>query len=224
MKRGGLLEHIKVYCAGVFAALALSLLARSVRWRFGGDYQPESLSRVEPAIIMFWHGRLLMMPKLYFTCRGRRKRPPFMLISQHGDGRIIALATRLLGIRSVAGSSSRGGMRALLELVRVSRAGHDVGFTPDGPRGPRYEIKPGVVTAAQKTGLPIMPITYSTERSWQLRSWDGMIIPKPFSKGVYLVGSPIKVTPEEDPEQARLRIQSALHELTEKADRYWSAA
>ena len=213
-------SKIKVVLIGSFAAALLAFIGRSIRW--SREIHPDAAKVSDPAIITFWHGRLLMMPQVYFMLRGRRAKPPFMLISQHGDGRIIALATRLLGIHSVAGSSSRGGLRALLELIKLVKAGHDIGFTPDGPRGPRHELKEGVVTAAVKTGSPILLCAYSTNRRWQLRSWDGMIIPKPFSRGVFLVGEPIYVAEGDELETARIRIQSALNELTDKADRYWS--
>jgi lysophospholipid acyltransferase (LPLAT)-like uncharacterized protein len=211
---------LKTAIIGAVAAVVLAFLGRSVRWK--REIHSELSDIPEAAIITFWHGRLLMMPRLYFMLRGKRKLPPYMLISQHGDGRIIALATRLLGIHSVAGSSSRGGLRALLELIRLVSAGADIGFTPDGPRGPRYELKEGVITAAAKTGAPIILCAYSTDRRWQLKSWDGMIIPKPFARGIFLAAKPIWITDEDDLEAARLRVQSALHELTERADRYWS--
>lgn len=181
-------------------------------------------ARSEGVIIAFWHGRMLMMPKLYRYYRRGRSAPPYMLISQHGDGRIIAWAIRLLGIHSVAGSSSRGGLKALLELMRHGRAGSDIGFTPDGPRGPRYEAKEGIVVAAGKTGYVVVPCAYSTSRRWTLRSWDGMIIPKPFSRGVFVAGEPISVVEGDEPEEARLRIQNALNEVTRRADEYWATS
>ena len=215
-------SSVKVWFAGTLAALILAGLARTIRWtKIGSASQMEFPAGV---IVVFWHGRLLMMPRLYRVLRGRRSCPTYMLISQHGDGRIIALACRLLGIQSVAGSSSRGGLKALLELIRRAGEGSDIGFTPDGPRGPRYEVKEGVVVAAIKSGCPVIPCTYSTEKRWQLRSWDGMIIPKPFSRGVFLVGDPIWVTQDDDQEVSRDRIQSVLNDLTKQADEYWSAA
>ena len=144
--------------------------------------------------------------------------------SRHGDGRLIAFAIRLLGIHSVAGSSSRGGIAALMELSRRIEEGSDVGFTPDGPRGPRQECKAGVVAIAQRSGAPIVPMSYSTEKKWQLSSWDGMIVPKPFSRGVIILGPPVKVAPEEDQEHARLRVQEALNTITEQADGYFNVA
>lgn len=219
---GGIVSSIKVLCAGSLAAVLLSGLARTVRWTQIGSASQQEYP--DGAIIVFWHGRLLMMPRLYRVLRGKRSAPTYMLISQHGDGRIIALACRLLGIRSVAGSSSRGGLKALLELIRFARAGSDVGFTPDGPRGPRYEVKEGVVVAAAKSGCPIIPCTYSTQRRWQLRSWDGMIIPQPFSRGVFIVGEAIKVADGDSTDVAREKLQSVLNELTKQADEYWPAA
>lgn len=214
-----ILKLFKVYLAGTLAACVIAILSRLVRW---SRVVPKDIDQQSASLIIsFWHGRLIMMPYLYLSLRGARKQPAYMLISQHGDGRIIALACRLLGIRSVAGSSSRGGLRALRELLKLAENGSDIGFTPDGPRGPRYEVKEGVVTAALKSGCAVLPCTYSAEKRWVLRSWDGMIIPKPFSRGVFLVGEPIKINPQDDPEVARLNIQSALNELTQRADKYW---
>jgi lysophospholipid acyltransferase (LPLAT)-like uncharacterized protein len=214
-----ILKPIKVYLAGGLAAFIIAVLARLVRWSC--EIPKGVAERNDSLVISFWHGRLIMMPYLYLSLRGGRKQPPYMLISQHGDGRIIALACKLLGIRSVAGSSSRGGLRALRELLKLAENGSDIGFTPDGPRGPRYEVKEGVVAAAIKSGYEVLPCTYSAEKRWVLGSWDGMIIPKPFSRGVFIVGLPIKINPNDDPEMARLTIQSALNELTERADKYW---
>jgi lysophospholipid acyltransferase (LPLAT)-like uncharacterized protein len=214
------LASIKVIFAGTLAWVLISVLSRLVRWSY--VFPADRLADSEKVIIAFWHGRILMMPWLYSKLERRSPGLPYMLISQHGDGRIIALAARLLGIRSVAGSSTRGGLKALLQLIKVAREGSDIGFTPDGPRGPRYQVKQGILLAAAKTGSPIIPCTYSSDRRWQLRSWDGMIIPKPFSRGVCMVGEPIAVAEWDDYEAARLRVQDALNDLTKRADEYWS--
>ena len=219
-----LVSALKVYGGGAVAAVIITLLARSVRWK-DVDLAGARVRDVKgpPGLFLFWHGRILMSPRVYWKFRGKRRHPPYMLISQHGDGRLIAFAVRLMGIFSVAGSSTRGGMKALLEMLRLVEVGHDMGFTPDGPRGPRYECKEGVALVAQKSGLPIYPLAFSTERHWQLRSWDGMIIPKPFSRGVAIIGEPITISQDEDREVARKRIQDALHEVTQQADHYWTA-
>lgn len=220
---GNLFKRIRIYTLAGLAAVVIRVLHATVRWqRVGFDDAQLGSPSSGPMILAFWHGRMLMActPYTQIIAR-RRKRPGYMLISRHGDGRLIAAAIRLLGVRSVAGSSSRGGMGAVRELVRYCSAGADIGITPDGPRGPRYVCKNGIVALAQLTGAPIYPFTYSTNRFWQLRSWDGMIIPRPFSRGVAMVGAPILVSKDEDGESARQRIQESLHELTQQADRYF---
>jgi lysophospholipid acyltransferase (LPLAT)-like uncharacterized protein len=215
---------LKVYVGGSVAALIIAAISRSIRWRYVNNNEEELRDPSGRAgLFLFWHGRMLMGPCLYRAFRGSRRSAPYMLISQHADGRLIAFAIRLLGIRSVSGSSSRGGARAVREILKLAEAGSDVGFTPDGPRGPRYECKEGIALVAQKTGLPVYPMAFSTERHWQLRSWDGMIIPKPFSRGVAVIGNPIRVAVGEDRETARKRIQEALHEITQQADEHWIA-
>jgi lysophospholipid acyltransferase (LPLAT)-like uncharacterized protein len=212
---------LKTAVGGFITAFLLKVISASIRWQepVGCKTQPDV-----GAIVTFWHGRLLMIPSLYRRVWRQRKRIPYVLISQHGDGRLIATAVGLLGFRSVAGSSTRGGRRALLELIRRGRAGHDIGFTPDGPRGPRHYCKEGIVTLAKKAAMPVIPFAYSVERKWQLRSWDGMIIPKPFSKGVLVVGEPVIIAEDEEQESARNRVQEALDQVTRQADAYWSAA
>lgn len=165
-----------------------------------------------------------MMPSIYHWTCGARRRTAYMLISQHGDGRLIALAVRLLGILSIAGSSTRGGRQALRELVRRGQQGCDLGFTPDGPRGPRYKCKPGIAMVAKLTGLPIYPCCYSVDRKWQLRSWDGMIVPKPFSRGIVMLGDPLTIAPGEELDVALRRIQEALDDVTKRADTHWGSA
>lgn len=171
-------------------------------------------------IYAFWHGRMLMLPRWY---RSREKRPLYMLISQHGDGRLIAFAIKLLGIRSVAGSSSRRGVAATLELMRCLEGGASIGITPDGPKGPRQVCKKGVVTLAQQAGITVQPASYSVEERWIIPSWDRMIVPRPFSRGVVILGEPIRVGPEDDPNEARLKIQESLNGITERADGYWDS-
>jgi lysophospholipid acyltransferase (LPLAT)-like uncharacterized protein len=112
---------------------------------------------------------------------------------------------------------------AVLDLLKKAEEGSDIGITPDGPKGPRGVCKKGVVILAQKTGLPVYPLTYSTKGRWQLRSWDGMIIPKPFSRGVAIRGEPIFVGRDDDLDGACSKIQDSLNEITLRADTHWDA-
>jgi lysophospholipid acyltransferase (LPLAT)-like uncharacterized protein len=210
---------------GSLAALVIRMLYATIRWeRRGFDPDRSPWSDPTAAIFAFWHGRMLMLPRHYTETVRRSQRPKrrgFMLISQHGDGRIIAWGIKLLGISSVSGSSTRGGRAALMRLVREAKGGADIGITPDGPKGPRYVCKSGVAVIAQQSELPVYPCTYSVERCWRVRSWDGMIVPKPFSRGVVILGEPIYIPSTLSVEEGARKIQEALNECTEHADRWW---
>jgi hypothetical protein len=215
---------LKTAVLGTLAAVVIRVLYATLRWkRINLDPSDPAWQGDEQKLVAFWHGRMLMLVGNYKRARGRSRRPGYVLISRHGDGRLIAFAIKLLGLDSIAGSSSRGGLQALFELARRAKDGADVGITPDGPRGPKQVCKRGIVALGQRTGLPIYPLTYSAKRRWQLSSWDGMILPKPFSPAVAMLGEPIRVGPDEDLESARKRLEGALNELTERADRYWSS-
>lgn len=130
----------------------------------------------KPVVLAIWHGELL--PGLW----RHRGEPISILVSTHADGEIIARIIESLGFTTVRGSSSRGGARALLELVGVLRGGRDVAVTPDGPRGPRRVFAPGAVVAAMRAGAPVVAVGVHADRAWRLRSWDRLVIPKPFAR------------------------------------------
>jgi lysophospholipid acyltransferase (LPLAT)-like uncharacterized protein len=217
MSRIGLVKTIQIYVFGSLAAGLIRLIYATIRWEC---VMPEGVSLDAQNIYAFWHGRMLMLPRWYSA---RAKRPLYMLISQHGDGRLIAFAIKLLGIHSVAGSSSRRGVAATLELMRRLEEGASIGITPDGPKGPRHVCKKGVVTLAQQAGIPVQPVSYSIEERWVIPSWDRMIVPRPFSRGVIVFAKPIHVAPDEDRNEARVRIQESLHGITERADAHWDS-
>jgi lysophospholipid acyltransferase (LPLAT)-like uncharacterized protein len=130
----------------------------------------------QPVIYTFWHGT--MLPLLW----QHRKEHVAILISEHGDGEIIARIAHSLGYHSVRGSSSRGGERALLGTARELESGRDVAFTPDGPRGPLESFAPGALIVSQRTGAPLVLITVDAPSAWRLTSWDRFLIPKPFAR------------------------------------------
>ena len=116
-----------------------------------------------------------------------------MLISRSEDGAMIADLVRRFGFVTVRGSSSRGGAEGLRALARAIREGHSVVVVPDGPRGPREVLKPGVVALARLTGAPVVPLALAASSEWRARSWDEFRIPKPFSRCVVRFGEPILV-------------------------------
>lgn len=131
--------------------------------------------RRAPFIFSLWHGQ--MLPLLL----QHQREGIAILISEHRDGELIARIARRFGCRTVRGSTTRGGTRALLTIVRVLEEGNDVAITPDGPRGPVHTFAPGALIAAQRAQVPIVAIGVHTSRAWRLGSWDGFMIPKPFA-------------------------------------------
>lgn len=141
-----------------------------------------------PVIFTLWHGE--MLPLLWH----HRGEGVAVLISEHGDGEIIARVAESLGLRTVRGSTSRGADRALLGMCRVVESGIDLAFTPDGPRGPAETFAPGALIVAQRSGAPVVTLGVAARRCWRLRSWDRFMIPKPFARITIAYGDPAYVT------------------------------
>jgi hypothetical protein len=164
------------YAEGVAGAgLVSGLLATTRVERIGWENLAHFRRRRAPVIFVFWHAHLL--PLVHY----HRHEGIVVLVSEHADGEHIARILEHRGFGTVRGSSTRGGVRGLRALVRAARSGSDLALTPDGPRGPRGEFKPGALAAARMTGLPLIPLAVSASRAWSLRSWDRFLIPKPFA-------------------------------------------
>jgi lysophospholipid acyltransferase (LPLAT)-like uncharacterized protein len=158
-------------------AAFVRLLGRTWRIRVSDDADVRRLrAERQPIVFTLWHGELL--PLLYH----HRREHVAVLISEHGDGEIIARIAERLGYRTVRGSTSRGAARAILELARVLGEGHDLAITPDGPRGPNRSFAPGALVVAQRTGAPMIGAAVVASSAWRLRSWDRFMIPRPFAR------------------------------------------
>ena len=166
----------------------LQLLGHSWRMRVLNGERVGTLRQNGSAFIFaIWHGHLL--PGLWH----HRNEGVTVLISEHRDGEIVARAAESLGYGLIRGSTTRGGGRALISLVRELRAGHEIAITPDGPRGPARKFAPGALVAAQRSDAFILPVAVSANRSWRLKSWDRFMIPKPFARVTIAYGLPTKV-------------------------------
>ena len=144
-----------------------------------------------PVVWAFWHNRFLVVP--YMFSRYFRSRRGAALTSASKDGEMLAGFISRFGIRPVRGSNSRRGVAALLEMVGLIKEGYDIAITPDGPRGPRYSLNPGVVKLAQKTNSPLLPMHITYSRFIQLKSWDAFRIPLPFSRVEIILGEFVHV-------------------------------
>ncbi len=175
----------------------------------------------QPVIFAVWHGRMLT-PVWWHRAEGI-----VVLVSEHADGEALARIMGGLGFGSVRGSSTRGGVRGLKGLVRAGRERHDLAITPDGPRGPARQVKPGLMAAAQLAGAAVVPLSAASTPNWTLSSWDRFVIPRPRAKVYLEYGPPIRIPADaDDGERARRRaeVQIALDALTERVDRRASAA
>ena len=181
-----------------------------------GDAVDRARASAGQFILVFWHSRFPMMQYAYPS--GSMA----VLVSQHRDARLIGSVMAKHGHTTVHGSSTRGGTAAMRALLRAVRDGYDLSITPDGPKGPRRRAKSGVVTAAKLSGLPVLPVAFSSGSARRLRSWDGTLVPRPFCRGLFLYGDPIAVPRDLDAdgeEAYRLRIEETLDALTDEADR-----
>tara|TARA_R110002050_G_scaffold31905_1_gene81569 strand:- start:28034 stop:28717 length:684 start_codon:yes stop_codon:yes gene_type:complete len=190
------------------------------RWKYINYAAPESLVKEgKPFIVAFFHGRLLMLPFCWRLVQKKHKKPFYMLISAHKDGRLISRTVGFLGIKNIAGSTNKGGKEALVKIIKFIKKGEVIGFTPDGPRGPGESISDGTIRTAQMAGVPILPVTYSTSRHKLLKTWDKFFIALPFSKGVFSWGDPVDVSDRNIPlEQHKTNLQTAMLDLKKKAD------
>ncbi len=191
----------------------VSLLARSWRLRTVGEAQWLALADAgQPHLFLLWHDALL---PLLWKHRARRVT---IVVSGAQDGRYLAEYALRLGYREARGSSTRGGVRALLGAVKALRAGGTAAFTPDGPKGPRRELKGAALVAAQKSGAPVVALHAEADRAWRLRSWDRFLVPKPFARVTIAYGAPFVVGGgTEGLEQGEARARRELDRVVQEA-------
>lgn len=179
------MSEIGFQAAGVLGTGLMSALFATVRMeRIGAESYLRFRREGKPVVLVFWHGQMLPM------VRAHRREGIVVLVSEHADGEYIARVLHHAGIRTVRGSSTRGATRGLKGLIREARAGRTLALTPDGPRGPAGEFKPGALAVAQITGLPIVPMAAGASSVWRFSSWDGFMVPRPFSRARVVYGEP----------------------------------
>ena len=218
---------LKYRLATWLASLAWKALRLTLRRRRQGFEAVGALVGGDQRFILaFWHRRLVMMPLSYpFKRRNPEgeRRGVAILSSDSKDGEISSAVARHLGIHAVRGSASHGGgAQGLTKMIRAVRDGWDLGVTPDGPRGPCFEAKPGTIAVARITGAWVVPVSVAYSKVWKLKSWDRMLIPKPFSSVAVLYGEPFRV-PEriEDDAPYTQSLQETLMALEEAAEGFF---
>jgi lysophospholipid acyltransferase (LPLAT)-like uncharacterized protein len=189
----------------------IAALGSTFRWRQEGVEHLEAVRRSgRQPIMSFWHGRILPAT-VYF-----RRRGIVVITSENFDGEWIAGIIERFGYGTARGSTSRGAVKALVQLKRDMAAGKPAAFTLDGPRGPAQVAQLGAVWLAKVTGNPIVPFHIESDRHWTAKSWDRTQIPRPWSTVAIAIGEPIEVPPgadDEAMEQARLLLEASLKSL-----------
>jgi lysophospholipid acyltransferase (LPLAT)-like uncharacterized protein len=212
-------ERLLIRLADLAFFVLIKLIGRTVRFEVEGWDHWEAASQGDSIpIYTFWHNRVFLAT--YFWQRRRI----VVMTSQSFDGEYIARFIQRFGCGVARGSSTRGGTGAIVEMVRLMRAGCPTAFTIDGPRGPRYVAKMGAVLLAKKTGQPILPFTITASRCWSAgKSWDHFQVPRPFTRARVDIGKPIFVPAdagEETLTAKREELQQALDEINRRGEEW----
>lgn len=211
-----LTERLKIRAADLLFYLLINLIGMTARFEVvGWENHDKAEENGGLPIYCFWHDRI------FLTTYWWRQRQIVVMTSRSFDGEYIARFIQRFGYGAVRGSSTRGGVGAIVEMVRLMRAGCTTAFTIDGPKGPRYVAKMGSVLLAKKTGHPIVPVTMALERFWQVPSWDLFQVPKPFTKARVYVAPPIYVSSGADENELNAKrdeLQAVLDDLNRQTD------
>src|SRR2546423_3254597 len=212
-------DRFLIRAADLAFFLLIKLIGKTVKFEIDGweNWEAAAGDNHIP-IYTFWHNRVFLAT--YFW----QRRAIVVVTSQSFDGEYIARFIKRFGYGAARGSSTRGATGAVVEMVRLMRAGCPTAFTIDGPKGPRYVAKMGAVLLAKKTGNPILPFTITAEKFWEAKkSWDGFQVPKPFTRARVAIASPIFVRPdadETDLNAKRDELQSALDEINHREEEW----
>ena len=207
-------QAVLVWLGGLYLIFAL----RTTRWVLDGPEHLTPVTAGQTMVAAFWHERLALMPMLWLTLRRRDPaQRAHVLVSQHRDGRFIGAVMRRFGVDAVYGSSRRGGAAGALTALPLLARGEHLIITPDGPRGPRRVAAPGVAQIAGMAGVSVLPCAAQTSRRRMLRSWDRMVVPLPFGRGVLVCLPPIAVA-QQGWEAAVPQIEAALTAAADRAD------
>lgn len=201
----------------IFAMIRAVSITLRYKWRDNSGFFEAPAPGA--AIYCAWHNRLVLSMVAYqgYVKTHKPTRGIAALVSASKDGGFLAAILECFSAQPVRGSSSRRGPQALLELTTWAERGYDLAITPDGPRGPRYEVQDGVMSLAQVTGLPIIPFSYNLDWKLQVKSWDGFQIPLPFSRCEMVIGKAIEVPREasdEERENLRRHLEQTLRGIS----------
>jgi lysophospholipid acyltransferase (LPLAT)-like uncharacterized protein len=215
-------QRLLIRILGYAFYIFTNLIGKTVRFEVEGW---ENLEKIEQdgniPTLAFWHNRIFLAT-YYFRFRGI-----IVMSSQSFDSEYVARFIQRFGFGIVKGSSTRGGVGGLIEMIRLMKRGFPMGFSVDGPKGPIYKAKTGVILLAKKTGNPILPFSVEAGSYWTIKSWDKLQIPKPFTRAKILIAQPIRVSENADEKEMNdkhLELQEKLEELVARGEQWRKAA
>lgn len=222
LARYPLRKKLIIYAVDFLLYSTLTLIGRTIRFEEIDGWEDSDIKGFEnfetalhsgkSGINSFWHNRLFLMT--YFW----KDRETAVMVSQSFDGEYISRTAQRFGFGVIRGSSTRGGSNALKQMLKLSEEGIEMTLTVDGPKGPKYKVKPGVINLAKQTGKPIFPILAEAKKFWSINSWDNLQIPKPFTKAKIFFGEPVVVPKNADDNEFKAKqkeLQRKLDELVE---------
>ncbi len=207
-------QRLIIRSAGILLFWLMRVIGATLRYEVIGWENHAAVAEKGPLVYCFWHNRIPIATHFW------RRRGIIVMSSRSFDSEYIARFIQRFGYGAARGSSTRGARSALIQMIRAVRSGKSAAFTVDGPRGPLYEVKPGAVLLAAKSSAAILPFSISLDRYWQLPSWDGIQIPKPFARAVVVIGEGLRVgdTGEAEERGKREMLERALLELKERSE------
>ncbi len=215
-KRFSFIQRVLYLFVRIIGWMILHIIGHTSLITFIDKQYPDEIHQQGGTILYaLWHNRFLYFAWLY---RGQGFAVP---VSESKDGEYIAQMMQAFAMKPVRGSSSRGGLKAIAGLISILKKGIDAGITPDGPRGPKYTIQPGVFIAAQRSGAAIVPISYCAKKVIRLNSWDNFIIPLPFNHFVVQYGKPLYITTDTDRAGFESKLYTEMMRITEATDSYF---
>jgi len=213
------LAELKWKLIGLFGKLLVDLLFQTTRIEIIGFEKVAAIIAGRRFIFAFWHSRILLISYLYQGWNAA------VLVSQSQDGEFIARVVQRQGHEPIRGSTTRGGLRALSQMIKsLKEKNRPAGIIPDGPQGPRFKVQPGIIMLAKKTGFPIVPVTYSASRVKVFNSWDRFILPIPFAQCRIVYGDPVRVPANADSattSDCSRQLELELCRITSEADCFY---
>lgn len=211
------LKKLKVTLLPPIIRLLIYLIGKTTKFTVIGEENYKNFKG--PVLFTFWHNRIFL--SVYYYRYMLNKKNICVLASPSRDGEILTRTLSKLGFSSARGSTRHYSKNALVTMMESFEKGFDGAIVPDGPQGPKYKVKEGVVRIARKTGLPLIPVAYNTSGKKILSTWDSFLLPFPFSRAVLIYGEPLMVSSDMSDEEAKALLEKKLTEITKEADEYF---